>query len=372
MRTERKMKKKIILSILILMAIIIAIPLCYIVYLQAQYHRIEDYQTLEIQNHSDSHVKYQTPYTVMSYNIGFGSYSPEFSFFMDQSVQKDTKKQIIGKYGKGISKEDVEKNTKKSIEIAKEYACDFYLLQEVDTNSDRSYHIDQSRAFSEEFKDYEHVFASNFHSGFLVLPLSDMHGSVNSGLLTLSRHNITSSTRRSFPVSDSFLDKFFDLDRAFSVNRIALEDKKELVILNIHMSAYDEGGIIRQAQLEMLNQILAEEYEKGNYIIAGGDFNHAYCNSGKEFLGDKEFPSWVAVIEKSDLAEHFEFVSPENKMQVGTCRGAESPYNPMTTSQFIIDGFIVSDNIKASAEIIDTQYIASDHNPIVLTFELSI
>lgn len=364
--------KKTIRFMLVILAIIFAIPLCYVIYLQMQYHRIPDHQTLEIKNHSESRIQYQTPYTIMSYNIGFGAYSPEFSFFMDKSVQKDTQKEIVGSYGKGISAEDVDKNTKKSIQIARENPCDFYLLQEVDTDSDRSYHIDQSKAFAEDFKNYESVFASNFHSGFLILPLSDMHGSVNSGLLTLSKHDITSSTRRSFPVSDSFLDKFFDLDRCFSIHRVSLKDKKELVIINLHMSAYDEGGIIRQAQLEMLNQVLTEEYQKGNYVIAGGDFNHDYCNSRKSFLGDKEFPQWIAVIEKSDLAQHFEFVAPENKMQVGTCRGAESPYDPITTSQFIIDGFIVSDNIKATAKIVDTQYAASDHNPIILTFELNI
>ena len=36
----------------------------------------------------------------------------------------------------------------------------------------------------------------------------------------------------------------------------------------------------------------------------------------------------------------------------------------------MLDGFIVSDNVSATAENIDTNFAYSDHNPVKLTFRL--
>ena len=37
----------------------------------------------------------------------------------------------------------------------------------------------------------------------------------------------------------------------------------------------------------------------------------------------------------------------------------------------VVDGFLVSDNVRAEAENIDTDFAYSDHNPVLLTFELA-
>ena len=49
---------------------------------------------------------------------------------------------------------------------------------------------------------------------------------------------------------------------------------KELVIFNLHMSAYGNSDEIRKGQIEMLCNDMAKEYEAGNYVLCGGDFNH--------------------------------------------------------------------------------------------------
>ena len=45
------------------------------------------------------------------------------------------------------------------------------------------------------------------------------------------------------------------------------------------MSAYDKGGTSRAQQLALLTKIMSEERAKGNYVIAGGDWNHAILGS---------------------------------------------------------------------------------------------
>ena len=50
---------------------------------------------------------------------------------------------------------------------------------------------------------------------------------------------------------------------------------KELVLINFHLEAYDSGEG-KVAQMKQLSEKLQEEYAKGNYVIAGGDFNQTF------------------------------------------------------------------------------------------------
>lgn len=362
--------KKLIIALFSIVLLFLALIITYVVYMQLNYYRIADDTKLEISNNSRNVIKIDQTYSAMTYNIGYGAYSPEFSFFMDSAYVKDTNELIKGKYGKGISHESVLANTQNAIGIMKDNKADFYLLQEVDEKAYRSYNINQADMIKKSFTNHSNIFAINFHAKFLAYPIPDMHGNVLSGLLSLSNFEIKSASRKSYPVSEAFLDKFFDLDRCFSVMRLDVQGEKELVMINTHMSAYDEGGVIRKAQLDLLNKFLEQEYKKGNYIVVGGDFNHDYCDSKHSFQGNKQVPKSLYDLSDEDLPSGYNFVIPQNKLQFGSCRGADSPYNKELSYQSIIDGFIVSDNIKASSKIINTNYIASDHQPVILEFSL--
>jgi len=62
------------------------------------------------------------------------------------------------------------------------------------------------------------------------------------------------------------------LDRCFLVNRYPLKNGKELLIVNTHNSAYDNGTLKKQ-EMAFLKQWLLDENNKGNYIVVGGDWN---------------------------------------------------------------------------------------------------
>ena len=361
--------KRILKIILAFIALVIFITFTYVLYVSLQYYRIKDNTKLNVENNTTNNFEFDKEYKVLTYNIGFGAYDHGFSFFLDEGYTRDNKF-IVGKYAKAISKKNVINNTNKVIDILKENKSDVYLIQEIDKKANRSYFVNQVEELIKAFKGYSSVYTSNFHSAYLAYPLHDMIGKSESGLLTLSKYNFYSNIRRSYPVTNEFFKKFFDLDRAFSVHRTKLKNNKELVIVNSHMSAYDKGGNIRKKQLEMLKFFMKEEKEKGNYVIIGGDFNHDYANSKTLYMGDKKIPDWVFDLSDKDLIEGYEFVVPVNKNLYGTCRGAESPYDKNKTYQVVVDGFIISSNIEAESEIINTDYIASDHQPVVLKFKL--
>ena len=365
--------KKVILRILaVLGAIVLFFVLVlggYIIYLTCQYYRIEDNQSVLIAKNQESSVAFAEEYTISTYNIGFGAYEHDFSFFMDEGEFKDGTK-VCGTGSRAKSKEVVETNTKGAISTIKDLNVDFALFQEVDTASDRSYFVNQYEEIQKEFLGYSSSHTVNFHSGFLFYPLTSPHGRVNSGIATLSKYKIESVVRRSFPIDESFPTKFFDLDRCFSVNRLPIEGSdKKLVLINLHMSAYDAGGVFRAKQLKLLMDYVAEEYAAGNYVIAGGDWNHDIAESINYFETEMKVPEWVFQIKSEELPAHFNFVASKN---AATCRSTDIPYtvnseNKMVNYSVVLDGFLVSDNVQVNLiQNINTNFQYSDHNPAMM------
>lgn len=376
--------KKIIKIVCIVLACIVAlfalIVGIYVAYVALQYYRIDDNQTLEIENARTEKVRTEQTYSLLSYNLGFGAYSPEYSFFMDTGEMNDGTK-VAGIYAKGMNKADVEKNVSGQLAVSKAQNADFYFFQEVDVKAHRSYNINMFERAKAEFAEYSAVYAENFHTANLLYPFNDPIGKTNAGILTLSRYSTERAVRRSFPITENFIDKLFDLDRCFAVHYLSVEgSEKQLALINLHMSAYDEGGTVRAQQLEMLNGVLKEERAKGNYVIAGGDFNHCLIadngfDSDEEalqyFESGQKTPDWVknSVLHNSELAEGFQIVASLN---AATCRGADIPYEAGVNYSTVIDGFLVSDNVTiVSEQTVDTQYAYSDHNPVLLQFKLN-
>ena len=190
----------------------------YVSYVMLSYSRIEDDQTLEITGTARSDtLKTDREYTAVTYNIGFGAYTPDYTFFMDGGTQSwaDSEESVINCINGDIA-------------LLKRHQSDFALIQEVDTDATRSYHVDQSKLFYEGFTDSSASLAVNYHSAFLFYPILQPHGASNSGLLTLSNTKISSAMRRSLPIAES-MSKFLDLDRCYSLNYINTENGKQLV-----------------------------------------------------------------------------------------------------------------------------------------------
>lgn len=373
-----------------LLGVFVLVVGIYVGYVCIQYYRIEDVQILTIHHPasaSSKKVSLQTEYQITTYNIGFGAYSPDFDFFMDSGVMKDGKK-VSGHHGTAISKEQVLYDTKGATKTIQDIHPDFAFFQEVDTRSTRSYEVNQDDYLRSQFVDFDHVHAQNFHSAYLLYPFHDPHGKVRSGITTLSRYTITEATRYSFTVSKS-LNKFFDLDRCFSVSAVEVENGHKLLLINLHMSAYDKGGKIRAKQMEELNTFLAQAQENGDYVIAGGDFNHdlltyhpdySYTYDSLPFWNqtEQQKPEWISFFfdetGKSGLPEGYKVIASDN---TSTCRSADMPWQEGVNYVAVIDGFIVSSNVNVvehrnivTSDEKATQYAYSDHQPAWMSFTL--
>ena len=164
-----------------------------------------------------------------------------------------------------------------------------------------------------------------------------------------------------------------DLDRCYSVSRVGVENGRELVIFNVHTSAYGTNGDLQKQQLTKLFDDMKEEYEKGGYVICAGDFNHDFTGNSKEVFNDEvpEEYTWAAAFPDELIPAHFiKLTDYADGMKTPSCRNCDKPYNEDCFT-LTVDGFIISDNISVEyMNVIDTQFQYSDHNPVELKFRL--
>lgn len=362
------MKRKALKVTMIALAAVIVVVLSYLAYLIISYSRIDDNQTLEIVNNGEGlkeNVDTETEYSIVTYNIGFGAYSDDYSFFMDG-----------GKHARALSEESVLENTNGSISILKELNPDFMFLQEVDLNSTRSYHVDQYQMILEAFDTYSTAFGINFDSAYLFYPITEPHGKSLGGMATIANVKITSSIRRSLPISET-LYKFLDLDRCYTISRIPAANGKELVLYNVHLSAYTDDISIVEQQIKMLAKDLQADLEAGNYIVCGGDFNQDVLgNSPEVFKTEESDENWASPFPVEFLPEGFDLavrrLSSEEQFNLSpSCRNADKPYVEGENFITMVDGFILSSNVEMTEyRVVDTGFAYSDHNSVYMKFRL--
>lgn len=360
-RPPRPLWKRILRTVLSVVLLVAILFVGYFAYLLIDYHRIPDHVALDVTDRSDARVRAGEAYTLLSYNIGFAAYTPDFGFFMDG-----------GSESRAASEASVRANMADILAYLRSEDDDFLMLEEVDLSATRTYGVDERGILTDGLSAYSSVYALNYDSSYLFYPFHRPHGKTKSGLLTFSKYHIVSSERRSLPVEQSLM-KFFDLDRAYTVSRIPAEDGRELVLYTVHLSAYTSDGTVATKQLEMLLSDMQAEYEKGNYAVAGGDFNKDLLGDSAAIFGNSgEGQTWAQPIppEAFDgvdirLAAPFDPDHP-----VPSCRNADGPYTP---SQFVltVDGFLLSPNVtEVKSEVVPLEFAYSDHNPVRLTFRL--
>ena len=352
-------------ALLCLLLVLVLAAGGYAAYVLLAYYRVEDSQELEIA-YCGVPVDYRQlqvggTYRVASYNIGFGAYSDDYSFFMDG-----------GKESRARSAEAVRENvTGAAGELDKLGFPDFLLLQEVDVDGTRSHHVDELALLRDMFGGgfIQSTFAQNYDSPYLFWPLWEPHGANRAGQATFARYTISSALRRQLPIEDGFM-KLIDCDRCYSVQRIPLAfgEEKELVLYNLHLSAYTSDGKIAEEQLRMLFDDMLSEYEKGNYAIAGGDFNKDLLGNSSEIFGvsGPEY-TWAQPIPPELVPEGLTVAAPFDEADpVPSCRNADRPYGP-DNYVVTVDGFVVSANVEVlEAKVWDTGFRWSDHNPVYM------
>lgn len=343
---------------IILLALIICVVLLF-GWLSFTEFSPSDVEDIAVQN-TDAALSLQPGSTinVLSWNVGYGGLGKGSDFFMDGGENvKSADEETVNSYLNGI----------KNAVTGGNASADICLFQEVDQNSGRSYHIDQTALLS----GFSNTYAKNYSCNFVPYPIPPI-GKVNSGLLTASNFTIERATRIALPCPFKWPIRIANLKRCLLANYIPIEGSdKYLVVVDLHLEAYDDGSG-KIAQTNQLKEFIQSEYDKGNYVIAGGDFNQEFPGALETYPNTHEELWAPGLLDESMIPEGWQYAYD---LSSPTCRLLNQPYNmedTKNTQYYVIDGFIVSPNLTVNGvRTIQENFENSDHNPVRVCITLN-
>lgn len=359
--------KSIIRAILLIALLLVLLAAMLGAYLTVDEYKPQPQEELTLAGEKGELVAIGEEYTIESWNVGYGALGDNADFFMDGGTMVSS-----------ATKERVHQNLDGMLRQISTDAPDFLLLQELDRNSTRSHFVDELQYLVDNHEGgllgRQHTFAYNFKVAFLPYPIPPI-GKVEAGLGFFSSRLTSEAERIALPCPFTWPVSTMNLKRCLLVARCPVEGTdKELVLINLHLEAYDDGTG-KLAQTNMLKELIMKEIDAGNYVIAGGDFNQAFSNVDSSAYPQHE-GLWVpAIIDIDDFGEDIDFYTGDN---APSCRSLDKVLataqssDPEDFQYYIIDGFLVSSNISVN-EITtrDMRFEFSDHNPLVLKFELT-
>ena len=362
MKKKHRALKIVFISVGAFLALFIAFVGGFLIFATATTLQVKDVEDMKINGSVVDKVNAGQTLKLLTWNVGYGALDEKQDCYWDG-----------GKGVTGESKEVVKNNIETISQKIAQEDPDIFFVQEIDINSKRSFNINELQLLREEKEDdYNNSYACNFKAGFIPLPLYNPFGKVEGGITTFSKYQITESKRVQLPIPFSWPISLLNLKRCLLINRTVLAGlDKELVTINLHLEAYDDGEG-KAKQLKQLMDIMEEEYAKGNYVIAGGDFNQ--CFSNVDISKYPKMNDWVCPIIDVTQYPNFTFSMDD---RVPTCRSLYKTYTDNETSytnfqHYMLDGFITSNNITInSLETLDLGFKNTDHNPVTVSVTLN-
>lgn len=296
-------------------------------------------------------------FTLLTWNLGYGGLGKEVDFFYDGGKMVTSPKAHVEKNVAGI------KNF-----LAENKDVDFIMLQEVDRDSKRSWKIDEANEFAKVLPQHNYAFTVNYDVKYLPFPFTDPIGKVYGGLQTLSKFTPIECKRIALPGITDFPRKIFYLERCLLMQRYKLTNGKDLIVINTHFEAYDDGSV-KKKQMALAKKILEAEYAKGNYVILGGDWNIAPPSFNVH--------TWEKVPEHDQLylmnndANFIPGWKYTYDSTTPTNRKNNFAFNPDKTFTTIIDYYFTSPNIDIEeVKGVPMGFDFSDHQPVKLKIKL--
>lgn len=349
------------MSILKKLFILISLPICLfalyvitcIAYAKITYYNPDTIETIQQEKTKPLE---QDSFSILIWNIGYAGLGAETDFFYDGGTMMRPEKAWSDKYLAGIE------------QTLSRHPQDFYLLQEVDQDARRSYHIDQTKKLFQFNPSLHPYFALNYKVNYIPMPWTNPMGSVAAGLLTASTYPAESSVRHQLPGAFGFPKQIFFLRRCLLVNEYPLSSGKKLIIVNLHNSAYDQSGILKKQENEYLKSQLQQWEQEGHYIVVGGDWNQCPPDfSALHFAKTPDVYSDTSHVDATLMKGWKHIYDPYH----ATNRKNDKPFNKQTTFTTIIDFFLVSPNIEVQEiKTLANDFAFSDHQPVTMRFKL--
>ncbi|MEQ9506209.1 MAG: endonuclease/exonuclease/phosphatase family protein [Hyphomonas sp.] len=288
------------------------------------------------------------PLVIMTWNIGYAGLGEESDFKADG-----------GEMLQPPSKDVVRKNLAGIQEVLRAEQPDVVLMQELAGPGFLTRGVNVVGGVHKALADYVMTFSSDIRTRWLPGPMSLRHGL---GTFLRVANNGTEIVR----IAEEPGPIMGFIKRRYHVQVTELDVAGQpWTLINVHLSAFDEGADTRMVQLRQVLDLAKSYHEAGRAVVVGGDWNMRLAATDFAYSASDEAQFWLHDFPKAELAEGWQIaIDPA----VASVRTNEQPYVYGVNYTTNIDGLIVSPNVQIeSARGIDLGFRFTDHQPVVLT-----
>ena len=287
--------------------------------------------------------------TVMNWNIGYAGLGKDSDFVMDG-----------GENLRPPSREIVEVNLAGINDILQKAHADFYLIQEISKPDMLNWGVDVLGGVRAALGGYSSWFSYDFSTRFVPTRWALKHG-----LATFTSFAPEHISAVRLPNEPERLGGL--IQRQYHIQLTEFNaGGNDWALMNIHLSAFDEGGNIRVKQFEKLLEIAQGFYEDGKHVIIGGDWNMQLTQTDFPHTTLQKDLFWLKTLPQTSIKPGWQLVYDE---KTATVRTNERPFRRGQNYTTIIDGFLVSPNVEVrSVQTLDTNFEFTDHQPTLAAF----
>lgn len=235
---------------------------------------------------------------------------------------------------------------------------DVFIFQEIARGGLVNYWIDLKGRIDNALQTRQQAFFADFKTRLMPWPLRMEHGQA-----IYSDFTIASSDVVALPAEDTSI---FGVKRRYAslLTRLPMQGGGEWVIVSVHLAAFDEDAAVRTRQLRELLAWAEREYQAGNRVVIGGDWNFQLGETNFPHATDERFLFWLFPFPRDALGEGWRIGAD---LTVPSVRTNHQPYVAGENYVTSIDGFVVSPNVAIeSVAGIDLGFEHTDHQPVRL------
>ncbi|MBL4750418.1 MAG: endonuclease/exonuclease/phosphatase family protein [Amylibacter sp.] len=289
--------------------------------------------------------------TITTWNIGFAALGAKADLFIDG-----------GQNMRALPRRDIELAANTIADRLAELQSDIVLLQEDARVSFLTRGVKVHDVIAQKLRGYSRCFWADFRTLWVPEPLKFDHGvSIFSRLMPMSTTALTTPQDPLYYYG--FLKKYY----GGIVQKYPRSGQGDWVVINIHLSAFDEAA--RQSQLTALFMYAAAEHQAGNDVVIGGDWNMRL--STKEFAHDGQYKDTHTIFDlpMDALPKGWRVAKDDSS---ATLRSMNKPYVKGQNYTSVVDGFVVSPNVRIKAvKTHDLGFEHTDHHPVTAAFGIA-
>jgi endonuclease/exonuclease/phosphatase family metal-dependent hydrolase len=291
--------------------------------------------------------------SVTTWNVGYGAMGADADFVADG-----------GDNMRALNAREIALAVQDIAQKASAFGTQFLMFQELANSSFLTRNVPVRTVIEDHLDGYSKSYWEDLGVSVAPKPFQISHGMGIYGL-----NFIDSSSAYELPQEPKFF--FLAVKRYYAaiVSEVPISGSdRKWVLMNIHLSAFDEGADVRREQIRALFDFAKSEYTKGNYVVMGGDWNMRISNNEFAHTTADKHLFWVYDFPPELLPDGWRFGVDES---TPTVRTLHKPYVEGENYTAIIDGFAYSPNVRLQrVETIDLGFKNSDHHPVTAVFSV--